>query len=490
MAALIGCGIAVSSCNSKDETPTTDNYVPSESVAVTAFSLMADIRVMRNLDSVYFSIDLEHGVIFNADSLPKGTNITKLTPKITYPSSVATATITMTGGTHREGTVNYRSNSTDTIDFTGDVTLTLGTTNNALTKTYTLKVNVHQQDPDTIYWDRMASMELPSRLKNPVAQKTVEREGSLLSIIEESDGSLTLSETHDIFGGMWSKRELTLPFAPLLQTLTADKEGNLYMLGDNGELMASTDGSSWTQTDSGWSCIIGMYGDTLLGYRTEGTGRMMTCYPAGAIPAMEMPEGFPESGFSTPVEFTNRWTPDPTIVVFGGYPFPADGKSASWAFDGSEWVNIAENTMPALSGLSVVDYYSYLKSASSSLLKEFEVYFAFGGMDREGNVNNTIYVSYDHGINWQKAPEYTQLPADIRAGYKVDAFSIGTTMESNLSNRWKAAGKRRIPFEVNGDVISWECPYIFLIGGYDGGMTLDSRIRSGVLQRLTFEPLF
>lgn len=486
--ALIVSGIAISSCNSKEDTPATDNYLPSESVAVTAFSLSPDIRVMRNLDSVFFSIDLEHAVIFNADSLPKGTNVTKLTPKITYPSSVTSATITMSNGTHREGTVNYRTNSTDTIDFTGDVTLTLATSGNAIMKTYTLKVNVHKEDPDTIYWERMASMELPSRMREPLAQKAVEYGSGVVCLLQEQDGSYTLSSTSDIFGGIWNKQELQPGFTPVISSLTASPTG-LFMLSDEGELMASADGTAWTAAASGWSAIIGMYGPTLLGTATEGNRTYMTCYPSGTFPAMEMPAEFPMSGFTRPIEFTNRWTPDPTIVVFGGYPYPSGGTTAAWAFDGSEWVNIAETSMPALSGLSVVSYYSYLKNATNGLLKEFEVYLAFGGLDREGNVNNTIYVSYDHGINWQKAQRYMQFPEGVQAGYMVDALALGTTMQSNLSNQWKVA-PRRIPFEVNGDVISWECPYIFLFGGYDADMKLIPRIRSGVLQRLTFAPLF
>lgn len=483
--------IVFSSCNSKDETTDEQEYITTQSVAITGFSLQPDVRVMANLDSVFFSIDLEHGVVFNADSLPKGTNITKLVPKISYPSSVTSAVIEMKGGTHREdGTVNYYANANDTIDFTAHVTLTLGTENKAVTKTYVLKVNVHKEDPDVMYWDNLASMNLPSRLDSPKAQKSVEFGSGVLSLIEESDGSFTVATTTDIFAGDWQKNELKPGFTPELNTLTSTPSGTLYMLSDAGELMTSANGLSWQKADTGWSGLIGMYGDTLLGIRGSGMGRTMTCWPSGNLDGISLPDDFPASGYSAPVSFTNRWTTSPTIVVFGGDNL-ASGHSPSWAFDGSQWVDIADSPLPALEGLTVVDYYSYLNSASSGLLKEFEAFLAFGGRDRDGNVNNTVYVTYDHGVNWQRAQDYMQLPGNVLAGYRADAISLGTLMQSNLSNRWKAAdGKRRLDFSIEGDVISWDCPYIFLFGGYDASMELDSEVRSGVLKRLTFVPLF
>lgn len=489
----IAFGLTLASCNKKDEENTTeDTYVSTESVAITAFSLMADARVMANLDSVFFSIDLEHGVVFNADSLPKGTNITKLIPKIKYPSSVKSAVIEMTGGTHRTGTVNYYSNSADTIDFTGKVTLTLGTADDAIMKTYVLKVNVHQQDPDTIYWDKMAQADLPSRLSDPVEQKSVAFGTGVLTLIEENDGSFTVSRTEDIFEGTWSKAVFSAGFTPKVRSLTATEQGTLYLLDDKGTLYSSGDGATWTTQSAGWNEIIGEYAATLLGTSLQNGSPEMISYPDSEYSGLALPADFPLTGFTSAIEFSSKWSPRPTVVIFGGYPYAANGKSPSWAFDGKQWVNIAENSMPSLSGMSVIRYYSYLKSASSGLLKEFDVYLAFGGRNSEGNLNNLIYVSYDHGINWQRAQEYMQLPSTIVPGYMVDAIPLGFSMESSLSNRWKvdARSKRRIPFEIDGDLIKWDCPYIFLFGGHDASGALDPRIRSGVLQRLTFEPLF
>lgn len=489
--AALGMSLALYSCNASEEEVENDSYLAAASVAVTNFHLSPDIRVMRNLDSVFFSIDLEHGVIFNADSLPKGTNVGKLTPKITYPQSVSSAIIEMKGGSHREdSSFDYARTPTDTVDFTGNVTLTLSTADNKITKTYSIKVNVHQEDPDTLYWDNLASMNLPSRLPDPLNQRSVAYGSGVLSLILENDNSYTLATSSDVFEGRWTKKALSLSFTPNVRSMAAAADGTLYMLSEDGDLYTSADGSEWSRLDSGWDEIIGTFGDVLLGTGRNEYAGLMLSWPRDSYPEIELPEGFPATGFSNPIVFSNRWTSDPTIVIFGGESSLSDGNSASWAFDGSQWVNIAESPLPALSGISVVSYYSYLKSATSGLLKEFEVYLAFGGKDSKGNVNRTVFISYDRGIQWQKAQEFSQLPDFISAGYSLDAISLGTEMQSNLSDRWKSQSRRKLPFQIDGDLVRWECPYIFLFGGFDNTDKLIPEIRSGVLQRLTFTPLF
>lgn len=490
-AALAAC--ILSSCNAKEEESDTDNYLAAESVAISSFSLSPDLRVMENLDSVFFSIDLEHGVVFNADSLPKGTNITKLIPKITYPASVTSAVIEMKGGTHRpDGTVNYNSTPNDTIDFTGEVTLTLSTAKNALSKTYILKVNVHKEDPDTVFWENFRESKLPSRSADPVAQKTIAYGNGTLSLIQEADGTFTKAVSSDIFSGMWQKTAVSFGFAPRLETLYSTVSGTLYILSDNGELFSSNNGEAWNRCTEGWIDIIGQYGEALLGVRNAGGELMQTSWPEDAVAEIALPQGFPVSGHSSPVTFTNRWTPDPTILIFGGKSAEGKISTGSWAYDGSNWANLAEKSLPGLDGLSVINYYSFLNNASNGLLKEFEVLLAIGGRYGDGSVNNTIYVSYDHGINWSKALDYMQLPEGITAGYMADALALTTRMESDLSDRWSPVkgSPRRVNFKIEGDYIIWDCPYIFIFGGYGNDGKLTESIRTGVLRRLTFVPLF
>ena len=65
IAALFLSGI---SCNSTEDDVI--SYTVSESVRVSGFSLAANDSVLAHLDTIFFTIDLNKGQIYNADSLP------------------------------------------------------------------------------------------------------------------------------------------------------------------------------------------------------------------------------------------------------------------------------------------------------------------------------------------------------------------------------------------------------------------------------------
>ncbi len=242
--------------------------MPASSVAVTNFSLKAKSGTKVKLDSVFFSIDLNRGVIFNADSLPVGTDITKLVPVISYTSSASAVTLTQTGGKYT-GEIDYKTNPSDTVDFSGKVVLKITAEDNTTTRSYNIKVNVHKAEPDSLVWDQLAVTPLPAHQGNPKAQKTVMYKETSYSLINEADGSYTLSVATDLIAGEWDKQALNLNFEPNVRTLNATSE-SLYVLDTAGVLHTSADGITWANTGSVWVNIIGAYGDTMLGMRNEG----------------------------------------------------------------------------------------------------------------------------------------------------------------------------------------------------------------------------
>ena len=482
---ILGGLTLISACNSKDD-ESSGAYVSSESVAITGFKLSPNISIMKNLDSVYFSIDLEHGVVFNADSLPKGTKITKLIPKISYPSTVTAATITMSGGTNRVGTVDYYNSPNDTIDFTGKVTLELKAGN--ISKTYLLKVNVHNVEADTIIWDNTAvAGTLPSRMPTPKAQKTVISDGSTVCLIEESDGSLTLSTSSDLFTGSWDKKAIEAGFSPDIDTFTATN-GEFYMLSEEGNLYKSADAEQWEDCGVQWSNIIGGYDNYLLGLIASGSDVSTVSYPEGLTVA-NLPANFPAWGYSKPIVNKSAWASNPVLMIFGGESVSGDYCNGAWAFDGTKWTNLADRLLPAMYGVDVFPYYTYL-SASTGGEREISNLVAMGGRMADGSINRDVYISYNNGLSWVKGADYLQLPSVMEIGERCDIVTFDKPMEWDLSNNWKAIGPRRIKYEIDGDMVKWNCPYIFIFGGYREDGSLIEDINCGVLRRLTFAPLF
>lgn len=474
------------------------DYEPANSVAVSAFSLSANSKVLANLDSVFFSIDLNHSVIFNADSLPAGTPVDKLVPKITFPSTVAKAEITMTGGLTRTGTVDFKASPSDSIDFTGKVTLTLATEDESLSKTYDLKVNVHKMVADSLMWDNTQLVALPSGspvAAMPTAQRTVSMAGKAYTLLREADGRFSMAVSSDLADASWDVTPLSLSFNPLLRSLSASSD-KLYILSDSGDLYSSTDAMSWNPCGVKWTAIIGGFGDTLLGIRPDGGLLYHDVYPRPAdFTASVIPADFPTSGMSEFHSFTSQWAVDPIGLFVGG---SRDGRlsDATWAYDGATWAKISHRPLPAMEGVLMFPYFNYRQTATSWVQTEFSVLLALGGRLEDGSINRTVYLSYDNGVNWMKGDSLLQLPEFIPSLTDADAVISTVGMEADLNDRWQSRDVRvspavkRLTYVTDGADVSWECPFIYMFGGNDASGMFNYYVWRAVLARLTFAPLF
>lgn len=489
--ALIG---VIASCNKKTETEE-DIYMPASSVAVTNFSLKSKANSKVRVDSVFFSIDLNRGVIFNADSLPVGTDVTKLVPVISYASSASAVTLTQSGG-KQEGEIDYKKNPNDSVDFSGKVVLKITAEDKTTTRSYNIKVNVHKVEPDSLVWDRLAVTPLPSRLPSPVAQKTVPFKSTTYSFIEESDGSYTLAVATDILTGEWSRTAPELGFDPDIRTLNASDD-KLFILDKAGCLYESADGSAWENTGAVWTNIIGAYDNTMLGMRNDGGHLVFTCWPTSAGYA-ETPVSadFPVAGYSDFVQFSNRWTTLPIGFMTGGRLADGTLTEKTWGFDGDHWAVLSENMLPKVEGATMVPYFVYRKTNSTLVQTEFSVWMLIGGALESGNLNRNIYVSYDNGVNWYAADKQMQLPDYFPGLSDLDGIIVEWPKQASLEGNWSDTPGRgmapmaRIKYSVEDYEVYWDCPYIYIFGGRKDSGVLNDNIWRGVLNRLTFMPPF
>lgn len=488
---LIG---TLSSCNKKTEKEE-DIYMPASSVAVTNFSLKSKTGSKVKLDSVFFSIDLNRGVIFNADSLPVGTDVTKLVPVITYASSASAVTLTQSGGKYT-GEIDYKKNPSDSVDFSGKVLLKITAEDNTTTRTYDIKVNVHRMDPDSLMWDRLAVTPMPSRLGAPKMQKTVGYRDTSYTLILESDDSYTLAVATDLLAGEWSKQTPSLDFQPDIRTFNAGKD-SLYILDTAGTLHVSADGLTWENTGATWTNIIGAYGDAMLGIRNDSGKLVHTSWPAEAGYA-EAPvsNDFPVIEYTDFVQFSNRWTTLPIGFLAGGRLADGSYSSMVWGFDGDHWAVLSKDMLPPVAGATLVPYYVYRKTSSSLVQTEFSVWLLLGGQRYDGYYNRTVYASYDNGVNWYAVDRQMQLPEYFPGLRNLDGIMVEWPKQASLTSNWTDTASRGLPgmarvkYDVEDYEVYWDCPYIYIFGGENSRGALNDEIWRGVLNRLTFMPQF
>lgn len=454
----------------------------STNTAITKFSLKADSKICANLDTVFFSIDLERGVVFNADSLPVGTDVTRLIPVITMADGVSGAVINMTGGTKRTGTVDYLTTPSDSIDFSGQVDITITAADGTTVRSYALKVNVHNENPDSLVWNTKAQSALPSRLANPKAQKTAASESKVYTLVEESDGSYTLATTSAEHPDTWAKAAITFPKEIDVRSFSATTE-SFYALATDGTLLESHDAQSWGITTEKWVSILGVYGNYLLGLTEAAGERQHTTYPAHGVNQTVKP-GFPVSGASNMTSFTNKWMSEPIAVIVGGDIGNGELTNATWGYDGTQWSNIAEpSALPPVADATVVPYFISKRAGTSWVFNEMSVLLLIGGRLQDGTLNETVYISYDNGIRWSVAPNTLQLPASFTPRYMADMAVLPRPMQADFE-------PQRLPYQTDGYTVSWECPYIYIYGGMDADGQLCNSIVSGAINRLKFRPIF
>lgn len=482
---LIGL-VVTAACNEKSDS---ENFTYPANLTITEFSLSADAR-NPGLDSAYFSIDLQHGVIFNADSLRKGTKVNKVVPKITFGSTVSEAVIEMSGGTTREGEVDFQENPTDSIDFTGDVFLRLKTDDGNISARYRIKVNVHKENPDTLIWREESAATPATRLPQPKAMKWAQNANSTIALIEESDGSYSASQIVSMTTMEKRVWEVKLPFVPQVRSFNLTDE-NSWILAADGHLWQGTpDMLSWTDTGEVWESLIGAYTSTVVGISNQEGRRAFAQFPLNELNVKEIPEDFPISGITNLVTLTNKWTQSPVAFFSGGVR--ADGKLSeiTWAFDGAEWIQLCKGGIPALKDAQIAPYYHYRPAADSKSMVEYPVWMLMGGENAKGEINRMVYVSYDNGVNWGPGSAGMQLPAALPSLRDFDALIGNVRMEGNLSDSWTGEPQGwRVSYRLEGDLIIWDCPCIYIFGGYDLNGALNPTPWRGVLNRLTFMPI-
>lgn len=495
LAALLSITAA---CNDTSEAELDQQLATYQSTAVKGFNLQADDSVLVSLDSVFFSIDLVNRQIFNADSLPKGTKTNALKVKVSTDLT-SNVQLIFSRASGADTTVNYLSTPNEEIDFSqGPVTLRITSYDGTYTADYQLKVNVHKSVPDTLCWSRMAQAAIPTSLTSPTGVKALKSGDKSLVFTTDAAGNACRAESDDIALGGWKNTAVALPSGINIKTITAF-DNALYAVA-SGKLYKSADnGSMWTDTSVAMTWIYGVSGTQLLGCN----GTTGVSYPSGAQTAL--PQDMPVSNTSGTVSFTTKWSAEPYTLTVGGRKADGTLSNGAWAWDGEQWARIdARSSIPELENITLFKYYTYVTNTSNWEIKRYETLFALGGRKADNTVTNRLYLSTDQGFSWSEAGELLQMPESMpgfdAASVIVQSTLLNLNMTTRAESMWTPIESRHVPawFEIESlpasrvsqAVTEWECPYIYLIGGYgDNGAIINTMWR-GVINRLRFNPRY
>lgn len=505
-------GLVASSCN-KDKEDISYLSASNSTVIVSSFSLTKDTKILPGLDSVYFSIDLGNAEVFNADSLPYGTDVSRLIPVIgTAGCSVAELHFKSIHG--NDTVVDYLTHSTDSINFAnGPVTLHLVANDGITERDYQLKVNVHQMVPDSLYWNRTARRSLPVLSLIPARQKTVKINDKYLCLtaagaVDNQTYNMACIDDlqHWNVNAIQPESGADFPANLDITTLVAG-EGVLYILDQQGELYLSDEvdatldvpGTKWRDTGVKVEKLYGTYGRQALGCVKEDGKYNFVTYPAGT--SVSLPDDFPVSGTSDMIDIDTKWSSTPQKLMIGGRK--ADGKltGAVWGYDGKSWARISRSEVPAGEGKTMFLYSTFTTDSTNWSVTEYPTLFAFGGRSSDGVNDASMYISRNMGITWTKGDDLVQMPSYIPAMAQAQAFVAKDIMraDSRSGDSWDACGDKPLPrwckiatpplSRAMTPITEWDAPMIYLFGGVNDYGTLYNTVWRGAINRLTFKPL-
>ena len=465
------CGVAlmslVGACNSNDE-PAREGTPDYSGVTVRAFSLKENKAVLNNIDSVFFSIDLNNRRIFNADSLPLGTDVSAVAVKLTT-DECSECKFHMTSLHGTDTVVDYLTSPDEKLNFTKPVTLTIRSYNGAVEMSYDVSVNVHELKNDSLWWDDKGCLPLPA--SSPSAQRAVKM-GDRAYVLCRTQGGWSLSRSENVFAGTWSAIATDLPADADITSFNASDD-TLYILDGNGNLLSSADGAAWTPAGAiGWRAITAVYPGGVLGLKAAADGSLRhVAYPSGAESAVA--SDFPVEGYSQSILSSSKWAPRPQVMIAGGRTATGTLTGATWAYDGSTWAKVGKG-LPAAEGYAVARYTIVQTDTLSWQSKRIPALVAIGGRGAL-KCQRSVYVSRDMGMNWNKGSNLVQLPEYIPSLYGADLLVIDYT--------------ETLKPKAVKPITSWEVPVLLMFGGIGDDGLLQPYYWQGAINSLRFKPL-
>lgn len=478
-----------------------NTYEPGEetasSVAISSFSLSKDTKVLANLDTVFFSIDLNKAQIFNADSLPYGTPINKLVPVIKMLDNVSKADIKVQKANGTDTVYNYLLNNTDSIDFSnGPAYLTVASPSGDIEATYTIRINVHKLVSDSLVWSETARTELPTSLAAVTSQRTVKM-GDKTYCLTSANNEWAIAR-REASEGEWVKYGVAMPAGAIVNEFGASDDA-LYIIA-GGKIHKSVDeGRVWSDTGVEADHLYGAYGSSIL-YAVNISGKWFTgMYPEGTVD--EMPEGMPVTGTSQMVNFSFPLSASVIATMIGGRDSDDILCNDTWGFDGSSWTRISTVPVPvAYEGMTLVPFFVFTVSNTFEATRH-SILLAFNGQN-DSDMNDKVYISGDCGRTWRLAGSLLQLPEYFPMVTNAQAFLETIILGSRSAGEWldfptnyvlPATAKvlpPQMPLSRSTEpVTTWECPYIYFYGGVLKNGTLNPYLWRGTINRMTFKPI-
>ena len=404
---LLALVLLASSCSEKDNVVNTSNdYCYISSV------ILGNVkRKVQNTNVTFSAVDYEMTInqrtnnIENRDSLPSGSQLSRVIATTHFDGSTLAY---REKGSNSEWT-SY--NATDSLDLTKPLELFLTSNDNQSSRIYTLKVNVHQQEGDSLFWkqcdNNVAELTDMTDMKAFVLKDKLFVLGQKISGITLAERSSTEAE------GEWTETPVTdLPATTDIQTLR-QYEDMLYLSTNDGSIFSSADAKGWRQEGSTYSAPLKLVEKTEKYYYAISEGKILrsadasiweeepldtdaTMLPTTDIRALSAEQA---NGNNRIILVGQSENSDNAVVWNKMWNDSEQEENAEWIY----FPITHDNNIPC----PRLEYLNLLPYDGKCI--------AFGGasVDNSKKALETMYVSQDYGITWRPDKEH-RMPVELK----------------------------------------------------------------------------
>ena len=404
---LLALVFLASSCSEKDNVVSTSNdYCYISSV------ILGNVkRKVQNTNVTFSAVDYEMTInqrtnnIENRDSLPYGSQLSRVIATIHFDGSTLAY---REKGSNSEWT-SY--NATDSLDLTKPLELFLTSNDNQSSRIYTLKVNVHQQEGDSLFWKQCDNN--VAELTDMTDMKAFVLKDKLFVLGQKTSG-ITLAERSSTEAeGEWTETPITdLPATTDIQTLR-QYEDMLYLSTNDGNIFSSADAKGWRQEGSTYSAPLKLVEKTEKYYYAISEGKILrsadastweeetldtdaTMLPTTDIRALSAEQA---NGNNRIILVGQSGNSDNAVVWNKMWNDSEKEENAEWIY----FPITHDNNIPCprLEFLNLLPYDGKC--------------IAFGGasIDNSKKALETMYVSQDYGITWRPDKEH-RMPVELK----------------------------------------------------------------------------
>ena len=378
----------------------------------------ADTANYPYLTKARFAIDQTNRVIYNVDSLPYGFTVRKIAASITFSTSTPNATQVV----YPEDSIVDWTAATDSVDFTifpkkentqtPQIKFKVTAQNGTAPYDYTIKLLIHQVDPDEILWKREADL-----LIGCEQTKTLAINDSLYHL-ERIGNQLGLSQTK-VDDVSWFKNfDVILPAAAKLEGIAYLKK-KIY-LTDAGNTLYSLERVSnlWSINIESSNTVVNILGRV----NDSGTEKGIVLKNSGSdvvlattedfqsyqefekINDNKRLEGFPVEGYSVVFDKKNNM-----LLVTGGKKIDGTWSNSTW------WITFQNGAIQVIEVSKSIPF-----EATEGLVSFLYDDKLFVWAKEKDEAYFKLYSS-DKGTFWIEAPEkqYFDEDADVVTGQSI-----------------------------------------------------------------------